>query len=104
MLQDKIREYKNAKAKVREIRSEFNRLEKNFGCYDTWGMLCSGNPCDSNGTEIPRCRQYDINVCCQCKDCRNQDWNMRHYRAYIKLCNAKMDKFLAFVNIFKRSK
>ena len=104
MFKDKIRKFKDAKENVKSVRSEFNKLEKNFGCYDTWGMLCSGNPCDNNGVEIPRCRQYDINVRCQCKECKNYDWNTRHYHAYINLCNVKMDKFLAFVNFFKRSK
>ena len=104
MFKDKIREYKVAKTNACQAQSEFKKLEKNFSCYDTWGMLCAGNPCENNGAEIPKCRQYDITVRCQCTECKNHDWNTQHYNAYIKLCNAKMDKFLAFVNLFKRTK
>ena len=104
MLKDKIRDFKNAKENVRLARPEFKELEKHFGCYDTVGAVCAGDPCDDNGGEIPCCRQYDLSVHCPYKECKNYDWNTKHYYAHIKLCNVKMDKFLAFINLFKRIK
>ena len=35
MFKDKIRKFKDAKENVKSVRSEFNKLEKNFGCYVT---------------------------------------------------------------------
>ena len=104
MFKQKFNTLKVANKELRAARDEFKRLERNFGCYDSWKMVCAGNPCDNNGTEIPWCNKYELTVHCPCVECRNYDWNTRHYNAYINLCNAKMARLKAFVNLFRRNK
>ncbi len=104
MNKKKIQKYRDAVNTVRSLKAKFKQQEANFQCVKNRNLVCAGDPCESNGNELKRCDKYDINMHCPYLGCPHYDWNTTHYRTYIDLCNAKMNRFLAFVNLFKRSK
>lgn len=103
MYKERIQDYKKAKADVRILRTEFGKLEKNFRCVQkNKNLVCSGDVCGNDG--LAPCKKYELTVKCPYVDCLSHRWNENHYQTYIKLCNAKMDRFLAFLNLFTRIK
>ena len=102
MIKKKIDDIRVARKKVRDIRAEFAKQEKNFCCYDTRNMVC-GDPCYVS-PDLEPCPKYDICTHCVDKECSHYDWNSQHYNTYIKLCSAKWELLMAYGNFFKRSK
>ncbi len=100
MIGKKLKEFRTSVANMRAVRAAFDEQEKHFGCLDNKNLVCAGDPCDNNGADIPRCKKYELNVHCPDTTCPYREWNTRHYNTYIKLCNAWMDRFEAFLNLF----
>jgi len=100
MIGKRLKEFHQACKAVRAVRAEFNKQEKNFVCLENKHLVCAGDPCDNNGVEIPRCRKYELSVHCPDTTCPYREWNTKHYKTYIQLCNAWMDRFEAFLNLF----
>ncbi len=101
MIGKKWKEFRTSVANMRAVRVEFNEQEKNFGCLErNKNLVCTGDPCDNNGVEIPPCRKYELSVHCPDTTCPYREWNTKHYNTYLKLWNSGMDCFEAFLNLF----
>jgi len=96
----KWQEFRQACKAVRAAYAEFNKQEKHFGCLANKNLVCAGDPCDNNGQPPRRCGRYNLNVHCTDVTCPYREWNKMHYDTYNRLCDAWIDAFGAFLNLF----